>query len=331
MVTTEGITMIQPAIKVHGLTKHYADLVAVDDISFEVDRGEVFGFLGPNGAGKTTTIRMLVGLTRPSDGTAMVAGHSITDDIVEVKRRVGVVPEVSNLYDELSVWDNLLFMSRLYHVPRQARTSRIEEILQSFDLMSRSRMKFGKLSKGLKRRVVIAAALVHAPEVVFMDEPTVGLDVVSARTLREFIEKLGTEETTVFLTTHYIEEADRLCERIAIIVEGRIVVADTPEDIKKRIETQPIIRAELSHVPDRSLLRSLSDLGDLEHEGHIIRLRVENPGESLGLLINTLSSRGMSVEALETVRPTLEEAFVELTGMSPDRMQAEKGGVQRWD
>jgi ABC-2 type transport system ATP-binding protein len=327
LVTSEGIAMNQAAIEVHGLTKYYGDLLAVEDLSFEINKGEIFGFLGPNGAGKTTTIRMLVGLTRPSNGTAIIAGHSIIDDIVEVKRRVGVVPEISNLYDELSVWDNILFMSQLYHVPRQERKRRIKDILQSFDLMSRSRMKFGKLSKGLKRRVVIAAALVHAPEIVFMDEPTVGLDVFSAHSLRELIKELGTEKTTVFLTTHYIEEADRLCDRIAIIVQGKIIVMDAPKEIKKRIITQPAIRAELSHVPDKSLILMLNDLGDLEHEGRSIKLRVENLAESLGLLINTLSSRGMTVEALETVQPTLEEAFVKLTGMSLDKMRTEKGGV----
>ncbi len=321
--------MNRPAIEAIGLTKAYDDLLAVDDISFNVSRGEVFGFLGPNGAGKTTTIRMLVGLTAPNKGTAMVAGHSITDDIVEVKRRVGVVPEVSNLYDELSVWDNLLFMSRLYHVPKQVRQERIDDILQSFDLQSRRRMKFGKLSKGLKRRVVIAAALVHSPEIVFMDEPTVGLDVVSAHALREFIEMLSAEDTTVFLTTHYIEEADRLCNRIAILMQGKIVATDTPEDIKKQVAAQPIIRAELSNLPDKALLSKLNELGDLWHEGRIIRLQVENPSESLDLVIRTICGAGLSVEALETGRPSLEEAFVEITGMSPDRMRAEKGGGKR--
>jgi ABC-2 type transport system ATP-binding protein len=326
---TEGITMDQSAIEAIGLTKHYGTLSAVDDISFRVGKGEVFGFLGPNGAGKTTTIRMLVGLTSPSEGTAMVAGHSITDDIVEVKRRVGVVPEVSNLYDELSVWDNLLFMSQLYHVPRKERRERIEDVLQSFDLQSRRGMKFGKLSKGLKRRVVIGAALVHSPEIVFMDEPTVGLDVVSAQSLREFIEQLGDNDTTVFLTTHYIEEADRLCDRIAIIMQGKILVTDTPVGIKKRVETQPVIRAELSSSPSKSLLSKLDELGELEHEGCIINLRVQKPSDSLPLIINTLSSEGASVEVLETVRGTLEEAFVELTGCSPDSLRAEKGGGKR--
>jgi len=317
------------AIEINRLSKYYDGLLAVDGISFEVSRGEVFGFLGPNGAGKTSTIRMLVGLSKPSDGTAMVAGYSITDNIVEVKRRVGLVPEVSNLYDELSVWDNLLFMSQLYHVPRHERPGRVNEVLQSFDLIDRKLTKFGKLSKGLKRRVVIAASLVHEPEVLFLDEPTVGLDVVSAHSLREYIERLGTQETTVFLTTHYIEEADRLCDRIAIIVQGKIVVLDKPEEIKKRVRAQSIIRAELSRVPDGSLLQGLRELGELEFEGRSIRLQVEKTGESLSALFNLATQEGVSVEALETGRPTLEEAFVELTGMSTDRLHAEKGGAQK--
>ncbi|MFQ6053817.1 MAG: ABC transporter ATP-binding protein, partial [Candidatus Bathyarchaeia archaeon] len=220
------------AIVVENLTKYYDDLLAVDHISFRVHGGEVFGFLGPNGAGKTTTIRMLVGLTTPSEGTAAVAGYDILEDIVEVKRRVGVVPETSNLYDELSVWENLLFASRLYHVPRDARPDRIKDLLETFRLWERRDTRFGKLSKGLKRRVVIAAALVHEPQIVFMDEPTSGLDVVSALALRRFIDELRLEDTTVFLTTHYIEEADQLSDRIAIIVDGKIVTVDEPEDIK---------------------------------------------------------------------------------------------------
>jgi ABC-2 type transport system ATP-binding protein len=323
------LEMSMPAIEIDGLTKYYDDLLAVDGISFEVNRGEAFGFLGPNGAGKTSTIRMLVGLSTPSSGTATVAGYSITDDIVEVKRCVGLVPEVSNLYDELSVWDNLLFMSQLYHIPRGERPGRVSDVLQSFDLMERKTTKFGKLSKGLKRRVVIAASLVHEPEILFLDEPTVGLDVVSAHTLREYIERLRTLGTTVFLTTHYIEEADRLCDRIAILVQGKIVVLDTSEEIKKRVRARSMIRAEFSQMPGESLLQGLSELGELEHEGRFIRLQVKDTGESLSALFNLASREGVSIEALETGRPTLEEAFVELTGMSKDRMRAEKGGTEK--
>jgi ABC-2 type transport system ATP-binding protein len=321
--------MNMPAIEIDGLTKYYGDLLAVDNLSFEVRRGEVFGFLGPNGAGKTSTIRMLVGLSTPSSGTAMIAGYGITDNIVEVKRRVGLVPEVSNLYDELTVWDNLLFMSQLYHIPRRERSSRIGNILRSFDLMERKTTKFGKLSKGLKRRVVIAASLVHDPEILFLDEPTVGLDVVSAHSLREYIERLRTQGTTVFLTTHYIEEADHLCDRIAILVQGKIVVLDTPEEIKKRVRTQSAIRADLSQIPDVSLLQELSELGELQHEGRLIRLQVSDTHQSLNALFNITSRAGVTVESLETGRPTLEEAFVELTGMPTDKIRAEKGGAQK--
>ena len=321
--------MNMTAIEIDGLTKYYGDLLAVDNLSFEVRCGEVFGFLGPNGAGKTSTIRMLVGLSIPSGGTATVAGYSITDNIVEVKRRVGLVPEVSNLYDELSVWDNLLFMSQIYHVPRGERPSRVIDILRSFDLMERKTTKFGKLSKGLKRRVVIAASLVHGPEILFLDEPTVGLDVVSAHSLREYIERLRTQGTTVFLTTHYIEEADHLCDRIAILVQGKIVVLDTPEEIKKRVRTQSAIRVEFSQTPDVSLLQNLSELGELQHEGRFIRLQVSDTHQSLNVLFDITSRAGVKVESLETGRPTLEEAFVELTGMSTDKIQAEKGGSQK--
>ncbi|MGV9104018.1 MAG: ABC transporter ATP-binding protein [Candidatus Thorarchaeota archaeon] len=312
------------AIEVDALTKYYDGFLAVDNISFDVKQGEVFGFLGPNGAGKTTTIRMLVGLSRPSSGTAKVAGYNIDNEIVAVKRHVGVVPERSNLYDELSVWDNLEFMSQLYHVPRQDRASRIEEALHSLDLLPRREMKFGQLSKGLKRRVVIAASLVHEPEILFLDEPTVGLDIESARSLRTHIEHLRTQNTTVFLTTHYIEEADRLCDRIAILVNGQIIVLDTPENIKKKIRHGCIIRAELSTVPNESLLAELENLGKLEQDGQSVTLQVDELGKSLSSLVHLISNAGVSVETLETEKPTLEDALLELTYVSPERMRAEK-------
>ena len=318
-----------PAIEIQSLTKYYDDLLAVNRISFEVKKKEIFGFLGPNGAGKTSTIRMLVGLSKPSGGTATVAGYSIIDDIVEVKRRVGLVPEISNLYDELTVWDNLLFMSQLYHIPKQERSSRISEVLHSFDLMDRKTTKFGKLSKGLKRRVVIAASLVHEPEILFLDEPTVGLDVVSAYTLRQYIEQLGSQNTTVFLTTHYIEEADRLCDRIAILVKGEIVVLDTPEEIKRQVKTQSVIRAELSKPPAGLLIQGLQDIGTLDIDGRFINLQVADISDSLNALFSLTNREGVAVEAVETGRPTLEEAFVKLTGMTRERMHVEKGGNKK--
>lgn len=315
---------MEDAITVEKLTKYYDGLLAVDHISFRVRGGEVFGFLGPNGAGKTTTIRMLVGLTTPSEGTATVAGYDISEEIVEVKRRVGVVPETSNLYDELTVWDNLLFASRLYHVPRRERRNRIKGLLETFHLWDRRDTRFGRLSKGLKRRLVIAAALVHQPRIVFMDEPTIGLDVVSALSLRKFIEELRLEDTTVFLTTHYIEEADQLSDRIAIIVEGKIVTVDTPENIKGAVRGTPVIEALFSGEPDKSMIGELKDLGEVERKGRRIKIVSEKVTEALESLVYLASQRGIRIEDVNTIRPSLEDAFVRLTGVSPDVMRAEK-------
>ncbi len=321
--------MTLASIEVENLTKRYDDTLAVDHISFRVHRGEVFGFLGPNGAGKTTTLKMLTGLTTPSEGTARVAGFDILDDIVEVKRRVGLVPESSNLYDELTVWDNLLFTSQLYHVPRGKRGERIDELLEIFNIQERRNTKFGKLSRGLKRRVVIAAALVHRPEILIMDEPTSGLDVVSARALRRFIEEMRTEETTVILTTHYIEEADQLSDRIAIMVKGNIVTVDTPEKIKQSVRGTPVTEVLLSGDPDTPMIHELQDVGKVEYTDRMVRVETEDVQEAIEALIRLSSQRGMRIEEVNTLRPSLEDAFVELTGVSTEAMSAEKENRRR--
>jgi len=311
-------------IEVEGLTKIYDGLTAVDHASFSVRRGEVFGFLGPNGAGKTTTIRMLVGLTTPTAGTASVAGYDIRDEIVEVKRRVGLVPETSNLYDELTVWDNLLFASRLYHVPKAERAGRIRDLLETFHISDRRDTKFAKLSRGLKRRATIAAALVHRPEVLFMDEPTAGLDVMSAISLRNFIDGLRGEDTTVFLTTHYIQEADQLSDRIGIIVKGKVVTVDTPENVKASTGVTRVVEAFLSDEPDPSMIDALKDHGEIHHENWKIRIVTDDIMATLESLLELASERGIRIEDVTASRPSLEEAFVRLTGVSPDVMKLEK-------
>jgi len=199
------------AIQVTQLTKHYPaargtpPVRAVDGIDFTVRQGEVFGFLGPNGAGKTTTIRMLTGLTRPTAGSARVLGFDLATDVTRVKKRVGVVPESSNLYGELSAFDNLIFSMRLYGVPRRQRAPRADELLARFRLAEKRDTPFAKLSRGMKRALTIAAALAHRPPLLFLDEPTTGLDVMSARNLRGMIAALRDEGVTIFLTTHYLE------------------------------------------------------------------------------------------------------------------------------
>ena len=283
-----------------------------------------FGFLGSNGAGKTTIIRMFVGLTTPIEETAIIGGFDIRSEILEVKRRVGVVPETSNLHDELSVKDNLLFMAGLYHVPRLKREERIRELLESFNLWDRRDTKFGKLSKGLKRRLTVAASLIHSPRIIFLDEPTTGLDVMSARSLRRLLKELKETGVTIFLTTHYIEEADQLCDRIAVIVKGRIITIDTPENMKSTVQGIPVIEALFDSPIDKSMTEDLSILGKVWVDDNRVRVLAEEIPETLETLINFATKRKLKIMEINTVKPGLEDAFVKLTGVEPEVMRLEK-------
>jgi len=228
---------MKKAIEVNELTKSFEKITAVDNVSFAVNEGEVFGFLGPNGAGKTTTIRMLTGLSKPSNGKASILEYDVNSEITQIKRRIGVVPEASNLYDELSGIDNLVFMAQLFGVARNERIKRAEGLLKTFNLYERKDSLFRTYSRGMKRALTIAAALIHKPSIIFLDEPTTGLDVVAARSLRNLIKNLQSQGMTIFLTTHYLEEADLLCDRVAVIVKGKIVKIDIPQALKESTST----------------------------------------------------------------------------------------------
>jgi ABC-2 type transport system ATP-binding protein len=217
------------SIQVHDLTRDYNGLRAVDRIEFEVDQGEIFGYLGPNGAGKTTTIRMLTGQLRPTSGSASVMGCDIVSERQELKPQIGVVFESQNLYERLSGRDNLRFFARLYRVDE----SRVEEVLEQVGLLRRAQDKVSKYSNGMKQRLLIGRALLHSPRVLFLDEPTRGLDPNIARDVRRIVIELAQSGMTVFLTTHYMEEADQLSDRVAIIDQGRIVALGTPAQLKE--------------------------------------------------------------------------------------------------
>jgi ABC-2 type transport system ATP-binding protein len=307
-----------PAIEVAGLTKRYGPpqtgLLAVDHIDFEVRRGEVFGFLGPNGAGKTTTIRMLTGLARPTAGQAHVLGLDLMRDLPRIKKQIGVVPEASNLYGELTAFDNLIFSMQLYGVPRGERASRADELLDHFRLTDKRDVPFARLSRGMKRALTIAAALAHRPEIVFLDEPTTGLDVVSARGLRQTIAGLRERGVTLFLTTHYLEEAERLCDRIALLVHGQIVALDTPDGLRARVPSTTAVEVTLDGGPNGTEIR---------------RVTGQDVETAARAALAEADSEKRRVLAIDTVRPTLEDAFVQLTGLSADVMRAEKGGKGR--
>ncbi|MDZ7583048.1 MAG: ABC transporter ATP-binding protein [Deltaproteobacteria bacterium] len=238
------------AVFVQNLTKRFETVAAVTGISFSIDRGELFGFLGPNGAGKTTTINMLTGLARPDAGTIRIGGIDCTGKPRAAQQLVGVVPDESNLYPELTGFDNLCFCAALYGIGKADRQARAREFLDAFGLAQAARRKFGGYSKGMKRKLTIAAGIIHRPQILFLDEPTTGIDVASARQLRQLIADLHRAGTTIFLTTHYIEEAERLCERIAIIVDGRIVRIDTVEDLIQPMQEKHVMRIACATAPD---------------------------------------------------------------------------------
>jgi len=304
-------------IHVTQLTKHYPaargapPVCAVDGIEFAVREGEVFGFLGPNGAGKTTTIRMLTGLTRPTSGSARVVGFDLATEVTHIKKRIGVVPEMSNLYDELSACDNLVFAMQLYGVPRRERQARAEELLRRFRLTEKRDVPFAKLSRGMKRALTVAAALAHRPPLLFLDEPTTGLDVMSARNLRQMIADLRNEGVTVFMTTHYLEEAERLCDRLAIIVRGRIVALDTVDGLKARVQRRAAVEAVLA-----------DDRGGVE----TVRFESDDISAALQAAVAEARAAGRHVLSVNTLQPTLEDVFVDLTGLGAEVMLAEKGG-----
>jgi ABC-2 type transport system ATP-binding protein len=234
------------AINVAGLTKHYGEVLAVNNISFQVTRGELFGFLGPNGAGKTTTINMLTGLARLDAGTINIGGIDCTRNPKAAQHLTGIVPDESNLYPELTGFDNLCFCAALYGIDKSERQKRARDLLETFGLTDAASRKFAGYSKGMKRKLTIAAGIIHQPLILFLDEPTTGIDVGSARQVRQIITDLHHKGTTIFLTTHYIEEAERLCERIAFIVNGRVVRTSRTIDLLKPIKDKNVLLLSIS-------------------------------------------------------------------------------------
>ncbi|MGQ0760598.1 MAG: ABC transporter ATP-binding protein [Acidobacteriota bacterium] len=275
------------AIDVNGLTRTFNELRAVDNISFAVEVGEIFGFLGHNGAGKTTTIRMLTGQLRPTAGQARVARCDTATEQQRLKPLIGVVSEHQNLYERMSGRENLTFAAQLYGVENR----RVDEVLNQVGLTDRAGAKVQNYSNGMKQRVLIARALLHQPQIIFLDEPTRGLDPVVARDIRRLILDLATQGVTVFLTTHYMEEADQLCRRVAFISEGRIVAVDTPDNLK------------LAHG-QRSVAATLTD-----GERVTISLDDQDAGKQLEQLVSSGQLR-----TLHSAEATLEEVFVQMTG-----------------
>jgi ABC-2 type transport system ATP-binding protein len=308
------------------LTKRYENVEAVTGISFSVRQGELFGFLGPNGAGKTTTINMLTGLARPNTGTIRIGGIDCIGNPKAAQHLVGVVPDESNLYPELTGFDNLCFCAALYGMGKAERQARARELLDVFDLTQAAKRKFAGYSKGMKRKLTIAAGIIHKPPILFLDEPTTGIDVASARQLRQLIAHLHRSGTTIFLTTHYIEEAERLCDRIAFIVNGCIVRIDTVEQLIQPMKEMHVLQITCVNMPSgiKDKLRdSFPDLVFLISGDDFIRIEAERLIH-VGPLVRFFEDHEAEVVEARRVRPSLEDIFVEITGIAANALRKEK-------
>lgn len=305
------------AIEVDKITKRFGDFVAVDEISFSVEEGEVFGLLGPNGAGKTTLIRMLTTLTLPSSGTARVGGHDVIHDATAVRNTIGVIPQALTSDPELTARENMLFHAKIYGVPRHDRDALIDRLLASVDLEKFANVLVRNFSGGMRRRLEIARGLVHSPRILFLDEPTTGLDPVSRTNVWEMIRKLqGENHLTILLTTHYMDEADRLCERIAIVDHGKLAALDSPTRLKDSVPGTDVVEAEFANAPGGWLddLRRLPAIVDVKDQNGIVHMTSHDGPMLVGALMDLARDRKVTVRRVTVQGTTLDDVFLHYTG-----------------
>jgi len=308
--------MSAAAIEVEGLTKYYGDLLAVDHVSFEVEHGEFFGFLGPNGAGKTSTINMLTNLLIPSEGSAAILGIPVNPKAIKVREQIGVVPEVANVFAELTSLDNLLFTAEIYGIHRRERRRRAGELLAQFGLEDKAKDKANSLSLGLKRRLSIAMGLIHEPEVLFLDEPSSGLDVHGAVTIRGILLDLNRAGKTMFYTTHNMYEANELCSRIAVIDKGKIIAIDTPDKLKMIVDRSHSVEVSFDPQPpaeDKEALHSLKGVETVKINGSSVRFTTSEPPTVLDSVYEYAREKDLRITSINTMGPSLQDVFLEIT------------------
>ena len=301
------------AIRTLGLSRDFGALRAVDDLSLEIAPGTVFGFLGPNGAGKTTTIRLLLGLLEPSDGRAQVLGYDVQTQGDEVRSRCGALLEHNGLYERLTALDNLELYGRLWHIPRAERQFRIQELLTHFGLWERRKETVGQWSRGMKQKLAVARTQLHRPSLVFLDEPTAGLDPVAAAALREDLAALATREgVTVFLTTHNLTEAERLCQRVGVIRQGRLLALGSPDELRRNTGTPKVeVTGTGFSQHALNLLRARPEVANVTRGDG--RLVIEtHPGTETTSLVSLLTGAGARIEEVQKGKADLEEAFLSL-------------------
>ena len=306
------------AIEVEHIVKNYGDFTAVDDISFTVSDGEIFGLLGPNGAGKSTLIRMMTTLIPITAGRALIAGHDVSKEPDAARRMIGVIPQALTSDLDLTVEENLNIYAKLYDVPAKERKRSIDELLGLVDLTKWRDAQTKTLSGGMRRRLEIARGLVHHPKIFFLDEPTTGLDPVSRVAVWEMLGNIKNQrQLTILITTHYMDEADRLCDRIAIVDHGKLVALDAPMALKASVPGSNVIEAQFENVPDdwEQRLHGLDEVTSVQHEGAgMFRVLTANGSRTTTELVEMAVQSGVSVKSLSVQNTTLDDVFVHYTG-----------------
>jgi ABC-2 type transport system ATP-binding protein len=306
----------EPVIVTRGLSRHFGSFVAVRDVSLEVQKGEIFGVLGPNGAGKSTTIRMLCGILDPTSGEGRVVGFDIRGEAERVKERIGYMTQRFSLYEDLTVEENLKFYAGIYGVPFGRRKKRVGEVLERTGLVGRRGQLAGTLSGGWKQRVALASATIHEPPLLFLDEPTAGVDPVSRREFWEQIHRLAHEGTTVLLTTHYMDEAER-CHRLAFIFRGSVLDIGTPEEIvaRRRLRGAELESERAQEAADR--LRSDAEVDEVAHYGNVLRVVTRNDADPNVVIARVLTGP-LAPRSVRPVRVNVEDAFVSMVRTEAD-------------
>ena len=300
------------AIETRHLTRAFGSLVAVDDLTLDIPEGTVFGFLGPNGAGKTTTVRLLSALIAPTRGSAAVAGHRLGEHNEAIRPSIGILTETPGLYDRLSAWQNLIFFAALYDLTAQRAASQVERYLRLLDLWERRDDKVGGFSKGMRQKLAIARALLHEPKIIFLDEPTAGLDPEAARVVRDFIKALRTEGRTIFLTTHNLPEADELCDLIGVF-RSRLLRLGTPANLRSGMfgmGTQVRVVGDATHWIET--VRALPFVREAHAEDGVLSVSLDHPDDQNPALVQALVHAGAQIRAVEPISHSLEEVYLEL-------------------
>jgi len=300
------------AIKAENLQKKFGKTVAVDNVSFDVEEGEVFGFLGPNGAGKTTTIRLLTGILTPDSGNVTIKNINMKKNPIDAKMMMGVIPEMGNVYVDLTAKQNLILAGKYYGLSKNVLEDKADEILSILELYDRRNDSVRTFSKGMKQRISIACAIIHDPEILFLDEPTEGLDVQSRRLIIKIINDMNKKGCTIFLTTHNIEEANKLCERVCIIHNGQIVAIDRPEKLKNTFDKTQSISVSFDKKVKKDLFKS-EDILKTDISGDKWVFYTKDPDKLVKYIVSLAEKKDLKIVSLTTSGPSLEEAFVRLT------------------